>query len=205
MILENFSKGFLLGAGLIIAIGAQNAFILALGLKRQHAFKAALVCALSDAMLIVVGVAGLGALISQSPTATTIAALGGAAFLIAYAILALKRALQPQALEAVDQTPPAWGPVLAQTLAVTFLNPHVYLDTVVMLGAVSAQIEVPLRYAFAAGAVVASFSWFLALATSAKVLAPYLARPLTWRVIDGLTAMVMLFIAWKLLSPFFVG
>lgn len=203
MLAENFSKGFLLGGGLIIAIGAQNAFILALGLKRQHAFKAALVCALSDAALIIVGVAGLGALISQSHIATNIAAIGGAAFLIGYALLALRRAAKPQVLEATTMTPPGWGTVLAQTLAVTFLNPHVYLDTVVMLGAVSAQINLPFRYAFAAGAVVASFSWFFALATSANLMAPYLARPITWRLIDVGTAAIMLFIAWKLIAPFF--
>ena len=203
--LQTYLTGAALGAGLIIAIGAQNAFILALGLKRLHAIKAALVCALADALLIAAGVAGLGSLIAESSLATTVAALGGAAFLIAYAALALRRALRPDALEAQMTERASWPVVLAQTLAVTFLNPHVYLDTVVLLGSISAQYSDDLRPVFAAGAMSASFVWFMALAGGASLLAPYLARPATWRIIDGLTALVMLVIAWRLLEPFIAG
>ncbi|MBV6658807.1 MAG: amino acid transporter [Devosiaceae bacterium] len=202
MLAETFLKGFLLGAGLIIAIGAQNAFILALGLKRQHAMKAALVCAASDTLLIVLGVAGLGALIASNPTATTVAAVGGAAFLLGYAVLALKRAIAPKHLEAAQAPSAKWPVILSQTLAVTYLNPHVYLDTVVMLGAISAQIDQTVRPWFAVGAAAASFSWFIALAGGASLLAPYLARPVTWRIIDALTALVMIVIAWRLLAPY---
>jgi L-lysine exporter family protein LysE/ArgO len=200
--LDTFFTGAFLGAGLIIAIGAQNAFILSLGLKRLHAIKAALVCALSDALLILAGVAGLGGWIATNSTATTIAALGGAAFLVAYAIFALRRALKPTALEAQQTHRTPWPTILAQTLAVTFLNPHVYLDTVVLLGSISAQYSEAARPIFAAGATSASFVWFLTLATGATLLAPYLARPSTWRIIDALTATVMLVIAWQLLQPF---
>ncbi len=200
--INTFFTGAALGAGLIIAIGAQNAFVLSLGLKRQHAIKAALVCALADALLILAGVAGLGSLIAASSLATNIAALGGAAFLIAYAAFAIRRALQPASLEAQEAQRSPWKIVLMQTLAVTFLNPHVYLDTVVLLGSISAQYDSDLRPAFAVGAMSASFAWFLALALGAKMLAPYLAKPNTWRIIDAITAAVMLFIAWKLLAPY---
>lgn len=200
--LQTYFTGAALGAGLIIAIGAQNAFILSLGLKRQHAIKAALVCALSDALLILAGVAGLGSLIASNTLATTVAALGGAAFLVAYAAFALRRALSPTALSARTETQTPWPTILAQTLAVTFLNPHVYLDTVVLLGSISAQFDDEARPFFAAGAVSASFAWFLTLAGAASLLAPYLARPSTWRVIDILTALVMLIIAWQLLQPY---
>lgn len=200
---DTFFTGAFLGAGLIIAIGAQNAFILSLGLKRLHAIKAALVCAASDALLILAGVAGLGALIASNSLATTIAALGGAAFLVAYAVFALRRALKPASLEAQEARRTPWPAILAQTLAVTFLNPHVYLDTVVLLGSISAQYSDEARPFFAAGAVTASFVWFMALATGATLLAPYLAKPNTWRVIDALTATVMLVIAWQLIKPYF--
>lgn len=199
---DTFFTGAFLGAGLIIAIGAQNAFILSLGLKRLHAIKAALVCAVSDALLILAGVAGLGALIASNSLATTIAALGGAAFLVAYAVFALRRALKPASLEAQETKRTPWPAILAQTLAVTFLNPHVYLDTVVLLGSISAQYSDEARPIFAAGAVTASFVWFMTLATGATLLAPYLAKPNTWRVIDALTATVMLAIAWQLIKPY---
>lgn len=202
LMLDTFFTGAFLGAGLIIAIGAQNAFVLSLGLKRLHAIKAGLVCALADALLIIAGVAGLGSLIAANSLATTIAALGGAAFLIAYAIFALRRALKPAILEAQETKRTPWPTILAQTLAVTFLNPHVYLDTVVLLGSISAQYSDETRPIFAAGAVSASFVWFMALATGATLLAPYLARPNTWRIIDGLTATVMLVIAWQLIKPY---
>lgn len=201
--LDTYITGALLSAGLIIAIGAQNAFVLSLGLKRQHAFKAALVCALSDALLIVAGVAGLGSLIASSPAATNIAAIGGALFLIAYAGVALRRAFRRTSLEAQTTQNAPWNVVLAQTLAVTLLNPHVYLDTVVLLGSISAQYGADSRPLFAAGAVSASFVWFFSLAGAASLLAPYLAKPMTWRIIDGLTATVMLAIAWTLLAPYF--
>jgi L-lysine exporter family protein LysE/ArgO len=200
--LDIFLTGAALSAGLILAIGAQNAFILSLGLKRQHAMKAALVCALADALLITVGVAGLGSLIAANALATTIAALGGGLFLVGYGVLAFTRALRPQRLEAHKLVPARWSAVLAQTLAVTFLNPHVYLDTVVLLGSVSAQYAASERPGFAAGAMSVSLVWFICLAGGASLLAPFLARPLTWRVIDALTGTMMLFLGWMLLAPY---
>lgn len=199
--LLTFATGFGLGGGLIIAIGAQNAFVLGQGLRRNHPMMVALVCALCDAILIAAGVAGLGTLIAAYPLLTKIAAWGGGAFLIWYGFGALKRLFATETLseEAISKT--GRKAVLGATLAVTLLNPHVYLDTVVMLGGIGGQYPADARLSFAVGAMTASFVWFFAIALGAAWLAPYAARPITWKIVDAVTCCVMWLVAYSLLAP----
>ncbi|MEM9012045.1 MAG: LysE/ArgO family amino acid transporter [Pseudomonadota bacterium] len=193
-------QGFALGASLIIAIGAQNAFILRQGLLRAHVLVLCLICALSDALLIAAGVAGAGVLIAGRPVLLEIVTWGGAAFLLTYAALALRRALRPEALRAGEAVAALWPAVLT-ALALTWLNPHVYLDTVILLGALSAEFEGPARLAYGAGAVLSSFVWFFALGYGARLLAPVFARPAAWRILDLGIAAVMTAIAISLIWP----
>lgn len=195
-----FLSGFLLGGSLIVAIGAQNAFILRQGLLRRHVFVLCLACALSDAVLIAAGVAGLGALVAASPRLLAVVSAGGASFLFAYAALALRRALRPQALTAAGAGEGGLKAALAACLAFTFLNPHVYLDTVRLVGSVSATHEGAARAAFGAGAATASFVWFFGLGYGARLLQPLFARPAAWRVLDLLIAAVMTAIGIGLLA-----
>lgn len=189
--LAPFLSGFLLGGSLIVAIGAQNAFILRQGLLRQHVFVLCLICALSDAILIAAGVGGLGTLVSRSPTLIRVVTLGGAAFLFAYAFLAFRRALHPQALQAARDGAGSLKGAIAACLAFTFLNPHVYLDTVLLVGSVSAAHEGAARAAFGAGAAIASFVWFYGLGYGARLLQPLFARPAAWRLLDIAIGLVM--------------
>ena len=198
-------SGLLLGGSLIIAIGAQNAFILRQGLLRQHVFILCLICALSDAALIGLGVAGLGAIMSGSDILIAVVTLGGAAFLAVYAFLALKRAIKPSGLEAAKSGPGSLKAALLTCLAFTFLNPHVYLDTVLLVGGLSARYEGTARLAFAIGAMSASFLWFFGLGYGARVLEPLFLKPSAWRVLDGLIALVMAALSISLLVRFFTG
>ncbi|MEO1017034.1 MAG: LysE/ArgO family amino acid transporter [Pseudomonadota bacterium] len=193
-----FVQGLALGAGLIIAIGAQNAFVLAQGLRRQHHVLVAAICAFSDALLILAGVAGVGALIASRGWLTQLAAWGGAAFLFWYGLAALRRVFQTAALHEAATSVRSKRAVVMATLAVTLLNPHVYLDTVVMLGSIGSQFQDEQRTAFAAGAMSASFLWFFGLALGAAWLAPYVARPITWKIVDTLTCFVMWLVAFEL-------
>jgi L-lysine exporter family protein LysE/ArgO len=192
-------SGFFLGASLIIAIGAQNAFILRQGLLRQHVFVLSLICALSDALLIAAGVAGLGALISASPQLIRLVTIGGAIFLLAYGVLALRRAFRPQVLTAAASGEGSLKLAIAACLAFTFLNPHVYLDTVLLVGSLSAGYQGAARIAYGAGAALASFVWFFGLGYGARLLQPVFARPAAWRVLDVMIAVVMTAIANGLL------
>ncbi|MGO4565146.1 LysE/ArgO family amino acid transporter [Rhizobium sp. 2YAF20] len=198
-------SGFLLGASLIIAIGAQNAFILRQGLLRSHVFILCLICALSDAVLIAAGVAGLGTIVSQSPRLITVVTLGGVAFLGSYAFLAFRRAMQPHALKADTENGVSLKAAVATCLAFTFLNPHVYLDTVVLLGSLSAAYQGTARLAYAAGAGLASFIWFFGLGYGARLLQPVFARPAAWRVLDVIIGIVMSLLALSLLARFTSG
>ena len=238
--------GLGLGLGLIVAIGAQNAFVLRQGIRRERVLAVVVVCIASDAVLIVAGVAGAGALFAAVPWLVTVARWGGALFLLGYAVRAVRRALRPPGPQdeglRVDPEPGADVPrgggaettsagarpartgtarpagasmltarpprgaavpgpvpsrptaVVATALALTWLNPHVYLDTFVLLGSVGSS-HGPARWAFAAGAVLASALWFSGLGCAARALAPAFARPNAWRVLDGAIAVVMVGVA----------
>jgi L-lysine exporter family protein LysE/ArgO len=193
------AAGFLLGGSLIVAIGAQNAFILRQGLLKQHVFILCLVCAASDALLIAAGVGGLGRMIDGHPEFVRWVTVGGALFLFAYAIFALQRAWKPQALQAAAQGGGSLKAALAQCLAFTFLNPHVYLDTVVLVGGISSRYIGAGKLAFALGAMTASFVWFFSLGYGARLLQPVFAKPAAWRILDVIIAGVMTLIAVSLL------
>ena len=184
-------SGFLLGASLIMAIGAQNAFVLRQGLARAHVFLICLTCALSDAVLIALGVAGLGTLIANSPQTIAAVTIGGAVFLFVYGLLAFARAYRTGGLEAAAGKPAGLAAAMAACLAFTFLNPHVYLDTVVLIGALSAGYTGTSRLAFGAGAALASFVWFFGLGYGARPLAPVFAARRAWQLLDIAIGVIM--------------
>jgi len=189
--------GFGLGLSLIMAIGAQNAFVLRQGVLRAHVLPVVLACALSDAVLIGLGVAGFGALAQAVPWLEGAMRYGGAAFLLAYGARAFLAAWRGGAGLQAGQAAGSLGGALATCLALTWLNPHVYLDTVVLLGSVSAQYP-PLP--FAIGAICASFVFFFSLGYGAGLLAPVFARPNAWRVLDSCVGLIMWAIALLLIS-----
>ncbi|GAB3851072.1 L-lysine exporter [Micromonospora andamanensis] len=191
--LTSVVAGFSLSIALIVAIGAQNAFVLRQGLRREHVVPVVLTCALSDALLIGVGIAGVGSVVAGRPVLLTAIRWGGAAFLLGYAALASRRALRPAALTPADRPPARLGPTLLACLAFTYLNPHVYLDTVLLLGGIAQQH--PHRWLFGVGATVASVLWFSVLGAGAYRLAPLLARRRVWQVLDGVIAVVMVAVA----------
>ena len=193
-----FLFGFSLGISLILAIGAQNAFVLKQGLKNEHVFLVCLICALSDALLILIGVSGFHVLVASFPSLVVFARYGGAAFLLVYGLLSFHKALrlqhglQPSQISSNS----AWQAALT-CLAFTWLNPHVYLDTVVLLGSVSTQFGADARW-FAAGAMLASFVFFYALGYGAALLRPLFARAAAWRLLDFLIGCIMWGIALRL-------
>ncbi|RAG80350.1 amino acid transporter [Streptacidiphilus pinicola] len=186
------AAGFGTGLSLIVAIGAQNAFVLRQGIRREAVLPVVAICAASDAVLIACGVGGLGALVTAWPAALTVIRAVGAAFLVCYAVLAARRALRPSAaLEAGGPAVHSGRRAVLTCLAMTWLNPHVYLDTVLLLGAVAAG-HGQLRWQFAVGAALASVCWFAALGFGARLLAPFFRRASSWRALDGLVATTML-------------
>lgn len=189
--------GFALGLSLILAIGAQNAFVLRQGLRQSHVLAVVLICAISDATLIAVGVAGFGRLADAAPWLEPVMRYGGAAFLIAYGARAFRAAWQGGAALQAGEGAQSLRAALLTCLALTWLNPHVYLDTVVLLGSISAQYDDKL--AFALGAMTASFVFFFSLGFGARLLAPLFARPAAWRVLDAGVGVVMWAIALKLI------
>ncbi|MCV6575363.1 MAG: LysE/ArgO family amino acid transporter [Cohaesibacter sp.] len=191
--------GFFLGASLIIAIGAQNAFVLRLGLQRQHVFAVALVCALSDALLILAGVAGMGALVKRYEIVLQLITWGGFAFLFVYGLQAFLRAMKKEHMDAVKGEQMSLKKALLTVLAFTYLNPHVYLDTVVLVGGLSAQWQGAAQGAFAFGAVSASFVWFFSLGYGARILTPIFEKPIAWRVLDILIGCIMWLLALSLI------
>jgi len=195
------AQGLAFGLSLIVAIGAQNAFVLRVGLRRTHVLPVVAVCAASDAALIAAGVGGLGALVDRAPGVLVTARLGGAAFLLGYAVVAARRAWRPPGSLAPEDAPAPAGPwpVVATCLALTWLNPHVYLDTVVLLGSV-AGTHGDLRWWFGAGAAAGSVLWFAGLGFGARLLRPLFARPGAWRVLDATIALVMVAVAAGLLA-----
>jgi len=192
--------GFLLGISLILAIGAQNAFVLKQGLKRQHVFLVCFICALSDAVLISAGVTGFGAMVTEFPLIEQVSRYAGAAFLFVYALLSFKAAFTTKHSMQVEgkEVGSATRAVLT-CLAFTWLNPHVYLDTVVLLGSISTQYEGQQR-SFAAGAVLGSFVFFFSLGYGARLLIPIFRNPTAWKVLDFLIGLVMLTLAISLLT-----
>jgi L-lysine exporter family protein LysE/ArgO len=195
---HSYFNGMLVTIGLIMAIGAQNAFVLAQSLRREHHLSVAALCVLCDALLVTLGVFGLATLLTQSPLLLAVARWGGAAFLLIYGSQALLRALRPQALNQTEQSGPrSRRAVLLSALAVTLLNPHVYLDTVLLIGSLGAQQAAPSAYAL--GAASASLLWFFTLAIGAAWLAPWLARPATWRILDLAVATMMFAVASQLI------
>lgn len=192
--------GFFTGAGLIIAIGAQNAFVLRQGLQRQHVGLVVAVCALSDISLILLGVAGMGALVLHWPQLLDWLRWGGALFLASYGLQAALRAWQgSNSLNSQQSSSYSWQKALLTCLAFTWLNPHVYLDTMVLIGSLSAAYPGTGRWAFALGACAASLVWFSGLGYGARLLQPLFAKPLAWRILDAGIALGMLTLAALLL------
>ncbi len=191
-------EGLLLGFGLIVAIGAQNAFVLRQGLMRRHVFVVAAICAASDVVLIVAGVAGIGVVVDRAPWAVEVVRWLGVAFLTAYGVTSLLRARRPQALSVGPGVVESRRGVVARAVALTWLNPHVYLDTVLLLGSIAGTHGDPGRWWFALGACVASLTWFAGLGYGARLAAPRLASPRAWQVLDVLIGLVMLAIAVRL-------
>ena len=190
--------GFATGLGLIIAIGAQNAFVLRQGLRREYVFPIVLFAALSDALLIAVGIAGLGAVIQGFPFVLEVIRYAGAAYLTWFGIGALRRAIKPSSLEAASDSKGSLVGALLSIAALTYLNPHVYLDTVILLGGVANQFNDD-RWIFGLGAACASFVWFFSLGYFAKFLSRFVSNPKFWRVLDSFIAVVMFTIAVLLL------
>ncbi|WP_329376929.1 LysE/ArgO family amino acid transporter [Streptomyces sp. NBC_01351] len=203
--------GFGTGLSLIVAIGAQNALVLRQGARRQSVFAVVAICAVSDAVLITLGVAGVGAFVTAWPAALTAVGIAGGGFLICYGALAARRALRPAPGAALTTEGGASGSgsgsgshpgrraAVLTCLAMTWLNPHVYLDTVLLLGSLAAD-RGDLRWAFGTGAVLASLTWFSTLGYGARLLSGLLARPSAWRVLDGLVAATMVTMGGLLLA-----
>lgn len=188
-------SGFFIGTSLIIAIGAQNAFILRQGLLRQHVFILCLICAIADSALIALGVAGFGTFIRQFDGLITVVTIGGALFLFIYGLIAFRRAFRPEAMAAAQTGETDLAKAISICLAFTFLNPHVYLDTVILLGGLSAQYAGLERLLYGVGAATGSIVWFFTLGYGARILAPLFENPRAWQVLDIIIGLVMWFIA----------
>ena len=192
--------GFGTAFSLILAIGAQNAFVLRQGLMRKHVFWVCLICALSDAVLISIGVAGTGGVAAAHPQAITVLTLGGAGFLTIYGGISLARAFDPQTLRAAETGAEALRTALLTCLALTWLNPHVYVDTIGIIGVVATSLDSwGERIVYGIGATMASFVFFFSLGYGARLLAPVFARERAWVVLDIVIALVMWSIAASLL------
>lgn len=194
-----FLSGFLLSAALIMAIGAQNLFVLRQGLKREHVGPVVLFCGSADALLIAAGITGVSAFLEAIPQLTLFLTIGGAAFLGWYGFQAFRRMAAPEAMAVASNGSISLGGAIAATAGFTFLNPHVYLDTVLLMGAAGSAQPVALRPIFVAGASLASFAWFAALGYGARLLVPLFARPMAWRVLDAIVGITMLSLAASLL------
>ncbi|WP_432129767.1 LysE/ArgO family amino acid transporter [Streptomyces tendae] len=194
------AAGFGTGLSLIVAIGAQNAFVLRQGVRRDAVLAVVGICALSDAVLIALGVGGVGAVVVAWPGALTAVGWIGGAFLLCYGALAARRVFRPSgALRADGDAAGSRRRAVLTCLALTWLNPHVYLDTVFLLGSVAAD-RGPLRWTFGLGAAVASLVWFAALGFGARYLGRFLARPAAWRMLDGLVAATMIVLGLSLVA-----
>lgn len=200
--MQGVLAGFVTGLGLIVAIGAQNVFVLRQGIARRNVLAVALTAALTDAVLITVGVAGVGSIVASTEWLARATGIGGALFLIGYGALSLRSALGTAApsWEAPDETPTSARFAVGATLAVSLLNPHVYLDTVVLLGGIGGQLPLEGRAAFTVGAVTASIVWFFGLAFGARTAAPWFRRQMVRRGLDLFVAGVMFTVAGFLVA-----
>ena len=201
--LAAFSTAFVLSLTLIVAIGAQNAFVLRQGLRREHVGSVVAFCAVADALLMAAGVFGLARLLGERPALARWLAAVGMLFLVGYGVRALVRALRPGALQVAGGASLTQARALAQVAAFTLLNPHVYLDTVLLVGSVGAQQPPAVRGVFVAGAASASFAWFVALGYGARALAPVFARERAWQVLEALIGVTMLVLAGLLVPRVF--
>jgi len=186
------------GLSLIVAIGAQNAFVLQQGIRRQHVLPVVLICGLTDALLETLGVAGIGFVVERAPILLEIIRWGGVAFLLWYAFIAVRRALRPEVLIAGEGSQTSLAKTIAACLAITYLNPHVYLDTMVLMGSIGNAQGHPERWWFVLGGAIASLVWFFALGYGARALARFFAKPMAWRILDWCVATVMVVIAIRL-------
>ncbi|MGY1577631.1 LysE/ArgO family amino acid transporter [Streptomyces sp. MN13] len=195
------ATGFGTGLSLIVAIGAQNAFVLRQGVRKEAVLAVVGICALSDALLIALGVGGVGAVVVAWPGALTAVGWVGGAFLLGYGALAARRVLRPgtAGLRTEGEAATSRRRAVLTCLAMTWLNPHVYLDTVFLLGSIAAD-QGPLRWTFGVGAAFASVCWFVALGFGARLLGRWLARPTAWRVLDGLVAATMIVLGLSLIA-----
>ena len=198
--LLTFLKGFGVGSGLIIAIGAQNAFVLSHGVRKNHYIIIPLICAICDALLIALGVTGMGTIIASSKNLSLIAGTGGAGFLLIYGINSFRSAIKGGRLSENQKTESSLKTTILTTLAITLFNPHVYLDTVILLGSISSQFKQPGHIFFGAGAVTASFIWFFSLSLGGKMLAPLFTKELSWRILDTPVGITMWAIALSMLK-----
>jgi len=197
-----FATGFGLTLTLIVAVGAQNAFVLRQGLRREHVWPVICFCVVADTLLVTVGVVGMGRVLDRLPMLAPALTIGGALFLLAYAAFAWRRALRPGALHAArgGDSRSSLRRVMTQTAAFTLLNPHVYVDTLLLVGAVGAQQAGAGKGAFVAGTALASAGWFAGLGAGARLLAPLFAKPVAWRWLDVFVGAVMGVLALVLLQ-----
>jgi L-lysine exporter family protein LysE/ArgO len=197
--MEAALAGFGLGGSLIVAIGAQNAFVIRQGILNQHVFWVCLFCAVCDALLIWGGIFGFAAVLQRAPWFIPVMTYGGVAFLLWHGVKAVRRVMAPTGMNAAGEATPSLYAALVACAGFTLLNPHVYLDTVVLVGSIANARPLGEQGAFATGASFASFLWFFIIGFAAKALGPWLNRPAVWLIIDGLIALVMFLLAAMLL------
>jgi len=198
--MNTFFTGLLLGGSLIIAIGSQNAYVLKQGLLRSHVFIICLICALSDAILITIGTTGIGKIIENHPDWLTVITWFGAIYLFIFGIMSFRAALSNQTLQTEKETSQNTKVIISTILALTFLNPHVYLDTVLLIGSIASPYANEERLYFTLGAISASFIWFFSLGYGARLLSPLFNKAISWTVLNGLIGIIMWWIAYNLLN-----
>jgi L-lysine exporter family protein LysE/ArgO len=201
--MESYFTGLALWAGLIIAIGAQNAFILSQGVRRRYHIITPLICIVSEGLLIAAGVGGVGEALTSSPPLMVIGSSGGAVFLIWYGIRSFRSFLSPGTLEEKGDGPETLKEAVLFTLAVTWLNPHVYIDTLLILGGISSGYEGREKLYFAAGAFTTSWIWFYSLSLGGRLLSPLFKNPKAWKVLDLIIALIMWVISFSLIRDLF--
>ncbi|MBI9101864.1 MAG: amino acid transporter [Spirochaetales bacterium] len=199
-----FLKGLTLGGSLIIAIGAQNAFVLSQGVRKKYNLIIPFICSISDAVLISIGVMGVGSIIASNPLLANSTAIGGALFLFWYGLKSLLSFFKSNTIDEGEKGPQSLKMAVITTLGITLLNPHVYIDTILLLGGISGQFDGAGKYVFGAGAITASFLWFFTLSLGGRFLSPLFKEPLAWKILDLLITAVMWSIAFSLVKPFFI-